>query len=121
MKLRNKSETNSFTLLALGLAALAFGLSVPRLADATNAKSGGETFAAKCAMCHGRDGSGNTPMGKNLKLRDLRSKEVQAESDAQLAAVIEKGKSPMPSYGGQLSKADIQNLVAYIRSLAKKK
>ena len=81
--------------------------------------SGADTFKAKCAMCHGPDGAGNTPMGQRLKIRDLRSPEVQKQSDVELTAVITNGKPPMPAYGKSLSAADIRDLVAYIRSIAK--
>jgi len=30
-----------------------------------------DLFASKCAMCHGPDGSAQTTMGKNLKIRDF--------------------------------------------------
>lgn len=78
-------------------------------------------FDAKCAMCHAKDGSGNSPMGKNMKVPDLRSKTVQSKSDADLAGIIEKGKGMMPQYGSQLSKEEITDMVAYIRKLAGKK
>lgn len=81
--------------------------------------SGADTFKAKCAMCHGPDGGGNTPMGQRLKIRDLRSPDVQKQSDADLTAIIANGKPPMPAYAKTLSAADIQSLVAYIRSIAK--
>ncbi len=84
------------------------------------APSGADTFKAKCAMCHGPDGSGNTPMGQRLKIRDLRSPEVQKQTDDQLAAFITNGKPPMPAYGKTLSSGDIHDLVAYIRSIASK-
>ena len=51
--------------------------------------------------------------------RDFASPEVKAESDAQLADIISKGKGKMPSYAGKLKDEDIKGLVAYIRSLAK--
>lgn len=86
-----------------------------------NAKAGKTSYDAKCAMCHAEDGSGNSPMGKNMHVPDLRSSAIQKESDAQLASVIAKGKKMMPAYGSQLSKAQINDLVAYIRSLASKK
>lgn len=78
-----------------------------------------DTFKAKCAMCHGTDGAGNTPMGQRLKIKDLRSPEVQKQSDAELTAIIANGKPPMPAYAKTLSADDIQALVAYIRSIAK--
>ena len=77
------------------------------------------TFKAKCAMCHGADGSGSTPVGKSMKIPDLRSAEVQGQSDAQLAALISKGKGKMPAYGQSLSQEQIQQLVAFIRGLKK--
>ena len=80
---------------------------------------GGATFKAKCAMCHGQDATGNTAMGKNLKIRDLTSADVQKQSDADILAVITKGKNKMPEYGSKLSKEQIADLEKYIRSLKK--
>lgn len=77
-------------------------------------------FKAKCAGCHGGDGSGNTSVGKSLKLRDLSSADVQKQTDADLTAIITNGKSPMPAYKGKLTDAQIKELVTYVRGLAKK-
>src|SRR5690348_1266181 len=66
------------------------------------AASGADTYKAKCAACHGPDGSGNTPMGQRMKIRDLRSPDVQKQTDADLSAVIANGKPPMPAYGKTL-------------------
>ena len=82
-------------------------------------ETGEALFKAKCAMCHGPDGSGKTFMGEKLKVPDLRSAEVQKKSDADLRAVITKGKDKMPSYEGKLTKEQIDKLVTYIRDLAK--
>jgi cytochrome c6 len=76
-------------------------------------------FKAKCAMCHGPDGAGQTTMGKNLKLRDLRSADVQKQTDAQLAKWIADGKGKMPAYKAKLTPADIEAVVAFIRSIKK--
>jgi|SRR6185436_9080421 len=80
---------------------------------------GAATFKSKCAMCHGPDGAGQTAMGKSLKLRDLRSAEVQKQTDAALVKWITDGKGKMPSYKGKLAPADIDAVVAYIRTLKK--
>jgi cytochrome c6 len=85
------------------------------------AKSGGELFEGKCAMCHAKDGSGNSPMGKSMKVPDLGSAAVQKQTDAQIYAIIAKGKKMMPQYASQLSKEQINDLVAYIRTLCSKK
>ncbi|HMF51319.1 MAG TPA: hypothetical protein VK603_21870, partial [Candidatus Saccharimonadales bacterium] len=57
--------------------------------DAASADAVEETtFKSSCAMCHGADGSGDTAVGKSLKIPDLHSAQVQSQSDAQLAAAI---------------------------------
>lgn len=91
-------------------------------ATPSHAQSAGETlFKGKCAMCHGPDGKGEVSMGKTLKVRDLTSADVQKQTDAELTEGITKGKGKMPAYGEKLSKEQIGQLVAYIRTLAKKK
>jgi cytochrome c6 len=79
-----------------------------------------EIYKAKCAACHGADGSGQTPVGKSMKVRDLRSAEVQKQTDADLQKIITEGKTKMPAFKTKLSVADISSLVAYIRGMAKK-
>lgn len=76
---------------------------------------------SKCAMCHAADGSASTPAGKQFKARDLRSPEVQKQSDAELATVIRDGKGKMPSFGSALKQEEIQDLVAFVRKLASQK
>jgi mono/diheme cytochrome c family protein len=85
------------------------------------AQDGAATFKSKCAMCHGPDASGKTPMGEKLNIRDLRSADVQKQTDAELAQIVTKGKNKMPSYDGKLTKEQIDQVVAYVRELAKKK
>ncbi len=80
---------------------------------------GAAIYKSKCAMCHGPDAAGQTPMGKNLKLRDLRSAEVQKQSDAELVKWITDGKGKMPAYKGKLTPADIDAVVAFLRTLKK--
>lgn len=74
-------------------------------------------FKTKCAPCHGADGQGDVPMGKKLGAHNLKSPEVQAHSDAQLAGVITRGQNHMPAYGGKLSADQVNDLVKFIRSL----
>ena len=77
-------------------------------------------YKSKCAACHGADGAGDTSVGKSMKIRDLRSADVQKQTDAQLTDIITTGKSTMPGYKGKLSDDQIKQLVGYIRELAKK-
>jgi cytochrome c6 len=84
------------------------------------ADEGANLFKSKCAMCHGPDGTGKTIMGEKLKIPDLHSPDVQKKSEADLKAIITKGKEKMPSYETKLSKEQVDSLVAYIRDLANK-
>lgn len=100
------------------LAIVASGLvlwSNPAAADAA------ATYKAKCAMCHGADGKGDTPVGKKMGVHDFASPEVQKASDADLTEILTKGKNKMPAYGGKLSDAEIKDLVGYVRQLGKGK
>jgi cytochrome c6 len=83
------------------------------------AESAADVYKAKCAVCHGATGAGDTAMGKNLKIRDLSSADVQKQSDSELANIVKNGKGKMPKYDGKLSDAQIADLVKYIRSLKK--
>jgi len=88
------------------------------VAQSTPAK---DLFASKCAICHGADGSAQTTMGKNLKIRDFHSAEVQKQSDTDLKTVITKGKGKMPAFDGKLTGGQIDQLVGYIREIGKQK
>ncbi len=74
-------------------------------------------FKAKCAMCHGADGSGQTPVGKTMKMKDLRSEEVQKLTDIELTKLISGGKGKMPAFGQKLTTPEVQSLIAHIRTL----
>ena|ERR1035438_2022757 len=93
----------------LALAALAMMATTYTFADA------GADYKAKCAMCHGASGEGKAAM----KTRDFGSADVQKQSDAELTAIITKGKEKMPAYDGKLSKDQIGDLVKWIRTLKK--
>ncbi len=82
------------------------------------AQSPAETlFKTKCAACHGADGKGEVPTGQRLGAHNLKSPEVQSQSDAQLTAVLTKGQNKMPAYGNKLTGDQITDLIKYIRSL----
>jgi cytochrome c6 len=111
----NERRTRQATVLVLA-SALGLWLSAPLRADDAAA-----TFKAKCAACHGADGTGNTSIGKNLKIRDLTSAEVQKQTDEQLTSIITNGKAPaMPAFKDKLTVDQIKQLLAFIRQLAKK-
>ena len=55
----------------------------------------------------------------DLAIRDLRSDAVQKQTDVELTKTIAGGKGKMPPYGKQLSTAQIEGLIAFIRTLKK--
>ena len=87
-------------------------VSAGALADST-----AETYKRKCAACHGATGDGDTMLGKNLKIRSLRSPDVQKKSDEELFNIISKGRYKMPAFDRNLSKEQVHDLVRHIRSL----
>ena len=102
-----RKVTTIFLLVLFGLAAGLFAAG----------PDGAALYKAKCAMCHGPNGSGDTPTGKSLKVRDLRSAEVQKMTDVELTKVIAGGKGKMPPYGKQLSTDDVKAIIGFIRTL----
>jgi cytochrome c6 len=84
-------------------------MSLPGLS--AQAQDGSATYKAKCAMCHGADGS-------KIPSHDLTAAAAQGMSDADLAAVITNGKGKMPA-SKSLKPDQVTALVAYIRTLKK--
>jgi mono/diheme cytochrome c family protein len=94
-------------------------LITPTVARADGGVDGAAVYKAKCAMCHGPDGKGQTTMGKSMKLRDLGSADVQKQTDAELFKVVAEGKAKMPAYKAKLDQASLDALVTFIRTLKK--
>ncbi len=67
-------------------------------------------FADHCALCHGHDGHGDTPLGRGLHPRvpDLTLAATQDLSDGELFWIIENGVrlSGMPAFGKESSDDD---------------
>ena len=80
-------------------------------------------FADHCAICHSNDGSGQTPIGKNVypKAPDLRLPDSQSLSDGELFWVIHNGIrfTAMPAWGSGDPAQDLDSwrLVHFIRHL----
>lgn len=99
------------TMLMVAMFGLVTAMAMPVLAA-----DGAAVYKAKCAMCHGPDGSKeNAAMG----IKALSGPEVQKQSDAQLIEAVSKGKGKMPAYAGKLSDDEIKAVVAHIRTLKK--
>jgi cytochrome c6 len=119
-KTRHYVICTTATLMALVVGLMLFPVSIVRANRGQDSAAGRETFRTKCAMCHGEDGGGSD-VGKAMNVPDLRSQAVQKLPDAELAQVISNGKAGMPPFKNSLSEAQIQALVAHIRSLHQKK
>ncbi|MBZ5617365.1 MAG: cytochrome c [Acidobacteriia bacterium] len=83
-------------------------------------QSGEAIYKQKCGGCHGLDGKADTTIGKQWKMRDLTSPEVQKQTDSDLTRAIANGRGHMPAYELILGSERIQSVVAYIRELGKK-
>ena len=85
----------------LGSAVLLLAALVP--AVTAQAQDAAALYKAKCVVCHSDDGSGSGATGKQLGAKDLRSDDVQKQTDAQLNDSITNGMGKkMPAYKGKL-------------------
>ena len=85
-----------------------------------------ENWSKQCAKCHGEDGKGQTTMGKKLKVADYTDPKVQAKfTDEEMFKITKEGKKEgsktlMKGYADVFSDQEIKDLVALIRTMAKK-
>ena len=126
-----------FLTTTLMIAAFAIGSVIPSVAFAAgDAAAGKAKFQTLCVSCHGESGKGDGPTGKALAAagqpapRDFTIGEFVLDTDkygkmgtdADIKNVVTKGALV---YGGSammapvqgLSDADLENLIAFIRSL----
>lgn len=79
-----------------------------------------DVYLDKCAVCHGQDGAGNTAKGRKLKVKNVRSPEVQKLSEAEMIDIVAKGKGKdMDAFQKELGDDMVKQIVVYYRSLAK--
>jgi alcohol dehydrogenase (cytochrome c) len=92
-------------LIFIACALLTFGA-----ANAQNLDAGRAEFENRCAKCHGGDGNGGE-LGPAITLR------IPARSDQELAALLRAGipNAGMPAFN--LSSAETQQLIPYLRTL----
>ena len=85
-----------------------------------------QVYAKQCVGCHAKDGSGNPKMVKTLKVElaelNLVDEPSQKKADAELVKTVTDGlNKKMPSFAKKLTASQIQEIVAFVRSLAKPK
>ena len=91
-----------------------------RASAATPAATAQDVYLDKCSVCHGQDGAGNTAKGRKLKVKNVRSPEVQKLSEAEMIDIVAKGKGKdMDGFEKELGKDMVKQIVEYYRSLAK--
>ncbi len=83
-------------------------------------------YLKHCSSCHGKDGKGQTTMGKKLSVKDLSDKKVVAEIKDDVAlknlkeGVKDKaGKEIKKSFTGKLTEDEMKALVGYAKAFAK--
>lgn len=106
-------------LFAVALCAVSGSLLVSCPFANAEGSPGATIFKNKCQLCHGADGTGNTTLGKQLQAANLRSKEVQKKTNAEIHKVIHDGNGNMPPFGEQLNDSEINQVIQFVRSLGK--
>jgi mono/diheme cytochrome c family protein len=109
----------------LGLLGL-LGTSATVVAVEGNVEAGKQLYHQRCSPCHGMDGKANTPTAQalNPKPRDHTNGEYMNKlSNEHLAKVIEQGgaavgKSPLMPPQTDLSDQQVQDIIAFVRTLA---
>jgi cytochrome c6 len=96
-------------------------------AGIARAEDAGVIWTKTCAACHGKDGKGQTKMGRKVDVKDYTDSKVQAElTDEKATKALkegikdDKGKERMKAYGDQYSDEEIKSLIAYIRAFKPK-
>ena len=89
------------------------------LAESGDPTKGKIIYATNCLICHGERGKGDGVIGASLSPppTDLTGSQARAKSDTDCRTVIREGRAAMPAWKTRLTDQDIQNLLAYIRSL----
>lgn len=86
--------------------------------DAADAKEGQKIFANHCAICHHAH-STETKVGPGLKglFKKAKLKTGAAVTESSVRQLIENGHGGMPAWKSVLSKDQIDDLVAYLKTL----
>jgi len=103
-----------------GFLKIAFtGVAVACLAlpGALRAQDASDIFNKKCAVCHGKDGLGNTVKGKKVHVKPVSTNIKNSEPD-QIKIVTDGKGDDMDGYKKEYSSDQIKALVEYYRSLA---
>lgn len=95
---------------------------VAGIALGADAKAGSDVFNTKCKPCHGEGGATpNENMSKmfGVPIPALNTADIQAKSDADLRTVVTQGKGKMPAALKTAPAAQVDDVIAYLRTLKK--
>jgi len=101
----------------------ALGVSVWATADPARIAKGREVYATACAACHGADGRGNPDWESVVRPVSFADCGTTAEPAEQWETIVKKGgpvrglSSVMPAFGDAFTGAEVQAVVAYLRTL----
>lgn len=96
------------------------------IANPTSAADPKANWSNHCAKCHAEDGTGKTPTGRKLGVRDYTDPKVQTELKerdmikATRGGLKDRGREVMKPFGGVLPDDEIRALIAHIRTFERK-
>jgi mono/diheme cytochrome c family protein len=122
--------TQFFRLAAGIILAASFAAHSVTAFAAGDAQAGAKLFAKNCARCHGSGGKGDGPdlakIHADTPPDDWTNRETNAElSDYKIRKIVTGGgpavdkSSKMPAFKSKISPAQIDDLIAFIRTLPK--
>ena len=125
-----QSKSTITTALVLAATTLTFGAITTTAASAADLAKGQTLFATRCASCHGDKGAGDGPIAGGFpaeqKPRNLQGSDMKfATTDDKFKELMKKGGAGvglsmlMPAQS-DLSDADIDSLLAFVKSLKSK-
>ena len=102
------------SLIAIG----ALGILTAAQLFAADAAKGKETFESNCSVCHNSD-STERKMGPGLKglFKNAKLANGKAVNEANVTSMINEGGNGMPPFADVLTKAEKEDIVAFLKSL----
>ncbi|HNU08528.1 MAG TPA: cytochrome c, partial [Pyrinomonadaceae bacterium] len=77
-----------------------------------SAADAGSNYAKYCTRCHGADGKGQTPKGRQTNAGDLTKSKMANATGIRLIA---NGKELMPGFSGNMTAEEIKELMNFVR------
>lgn len=75
---------------------------------------GAQVYEKKCAMCHGKAGTGDTKAGKMMKTPDISAGDWKIGKTAEdVVKTLREGLGKMPKYEGKLSEEELEAVAHY--------